>query len=710
AGNLIAPPPRLAELGQVASNDMLLDRDGKIRRGMVLVGKPDGTLIEGIATLLALKYLETEGIELAVADEAKSIYQLGQAKFIPLTGNEGEYSQRDAGGYQILVNYRGGLDRFAHISLTEVLENRIPPDFFRDRIIFIGAQAPSLNDSFQTPYTNTLWGNPELMPGVVIHANLTSQIISSALNNRPMLYATPKSFKWGLIFLTSGYSALLGSLWLKTRWSGPGILLGAVVIMGSSYTAFLFGWLIPIFTPTLALVSAGIMSIGYTLWSNLKLSYQQLADYAKTLEEKNQELKRLDGLKDEFLANTSHELRTPLNGIIGIADSLIDGVTGPLSEQTIFNLETITSSGRRLSHLVNDILDFSQLKHKNIELQLKPLDLRAIAQVVLNLSKPLIGDKTLELINAIPPDFSGVNADENRVQQILHNLVGNGIKFTESGFVEVSAKIVQDFVAITVTDTGIGIPPDKISRIFESFEQADGSTAREYGGTGLGLAIAKQLIELHQGTIEVESEVSKGSRFTFTLPRTTAPAKPPVVHPETLIRTPTHASQLQSANPPILATEIHIAEGAEFKILIVDDEPINLQVLANTLSLQNYAITRAANGPKALEIIENGFKPDLILLDVMMPRMTGYEVCEKIRQQFPAIDLPIVMLTAKNQVSDLVEGFNAGANDYLMKPFNKNELLTRIKTHIRLAKINAAYGRFVPHDFLEFLGQESIVD
>jgi len=713
AGNPIEPSPRLAELGQVAANDMLLDRDGKIRRGMVLVGKPDGALLEGIATFLALKYLETEGIELTVADEAKSIYQLGQATFIPLTGNEGEYSKRDGGGYQILVNYRGGLDRFPHISMTEVLENRIPPDLFRDRIILIGAEAPSLNDSFQTPYTNTLLGIPELMPGVVVHANLTSQILSSALDNRPMLYATPKSFKWGLIFISSGYSALLGSLWIRTRWSGPGILLGALVLIGSSYFAFVSGWLIPVFTPVLALVSAGVFSIGYTLWSHLKLSYQQLAEYAKTLEEKNQELKRLDGLKDEFLANTSHELRTPLNGIIGIADSLIDGVTGPLSEETIYNLETITTSGRRLSHLVNDILDFSQLKHKNIELQLKPLDLRAIAQVVLNLSKPLIGDKDLQLINAITPDFIAVNADENRVQQILHNLIGNGIKFTESGLVEVSAKIVEDFVAITVTDTGIGIPQDKLSRIFESFEQADGSTAREYGGTGLGLAIAKQLIELHHGTIDVESEVGKGSRFTFTLPSTiaaVAPAKPPFVYPEILIRTRDPVTQRPPGNNPVLATEIYVSEGAEFKILIVDDEPINLQVLANTLSLQNYAITRAANGLKALEIIENGFKPDLILLDVMMPRMTGYEVCEKIRQKFPAIDLPIVMLTAKNQVSDLVEGFSAGANDYLMKPFNKNELLTRIKTHIRLAKINAAYGRFVPHDFLHFLGQESIVD
>ena len=150
-------------------------------------------------------------------------------------------------------------------------------------------------------------------------------------------------------------------------------------------------------------------------------------------------------------------------------------------------------------------------------------------------------------------------------------------------------------------------------------------------------------------------------------------------------------------------------EGA-FKILIVDDEPVNLQVLVNHLSLQNYAITQASNGIEALDVIRRGFQPDLILLDIMMPKMTGYELCHKIREQFLATEVPVVLLTAKNQVSDLVEGFSAGANDYLTKPVSKNELLARIKTHIQLSKINAAYGRFVPHEFLQFLERESIVD
>ncbi len=148
----------------------------------------------------------------------------------------------------------------------------------------------------------------------------------------------------------------------------------------------------------------------------------------------------------------------------------------------------------------------------------------------------------------------------------------------------------------------------------------------------------------------------------------------------------------------------------EFTVLAVDDEPINLQVVANHLLLQRYTVIQAANGMEALTEIQNGLRPDLIILDVMMPKMSGYQVCKKIREQFPASEMPIVMLTAKNQVSDLVEGLGAGANDYLSKPVLKNELLARIKTHIELSKINTAYGRFVPHEFLRFLERDSIVD
>ncbi|MGD1807618.1 ATP-binding protein [Dapis sp. BLCC M126] len=437
----------------------------------------------------------------------------------------------------------------------------------------------------------------------------------------------------------------------------------------------------------------------------------QLQNSFDILKTKNQQLERLDKLKDEFLANTSHELRTPLNGIIGIAESLIDGAAGELSSQVNTNLSMVVASGRRLSTLINDILDFSKLKHRNIELQLKPVGVREVAEIVITLSRSMIGTKSLQLINSISQDTPFVNADENRLQQIFYNLVGNAIKFTQSGKVEVSAKVLENqlenSLEITVADTGIGIPSDKLDRIFESFEQADGSTSREYGGTGLGLAITKKLVELHGGSLYVSSEVGVGSQFKFTIPisQTQVVSLPQVTLSASipLIR----GFELENQE---IALEQLAAERGDFTILIVDDEPVNLQVIRNNLALQNYAITQANNGIEALEIIKNGLMPDLILLDVMMPHMTGYEVTKKLREKYLHTELPIIMLTAKPLISDLVEGFICGANDYLIKPFSKPELLARIKTHISLTKINCAYGRFVPHNFLHFLKRESIVD
>lgn len=472
---------------------------------------------------------------------------------------------------------------------------------------------------------------------------------------------------------------------------------------------------------------------------NLANSFNSMAKQLKesfaTLEKQNEDLKRLDQLKDEFLANTSHELRTPLNGIIGIAESLNDGATGQLPETTRTNLSLIISSGRRLSRLINDILDFSKLKHKTLELKHKPVDLRAITQVVLTLSQPLAAQKKLQLINNISPELPPAEADEDRLQQILHNLIANAIKFTPAGTIEISAQLVTEepqpnseheknekdaknnlysdisnnkfpFIAITISDTGIGIAEDKFERIFESFEQAEGSTAREYGGTGLGLAVTKTLVELHGGQINVQSKIGVGSQFTFTLPVSqnqldTSQEKPTI---------PDNLNLEKSPKILLINSPSNSSEGKQFKLLIVDDEPINRQVLVNNLSLCNYQIAEASNGQEALSLIENGLIPDLILLDVMMPKMTGYEVSQKIRDHFPAYELPIVMLTAKNQVSDIVEGFAAGANDYLTKPIQKQEMLARIKTHLHLAKLTTAYGRFVPRNFLKFLEKESIID
>ncbi|MCP4137462.1 MAG: GAF domain-containing protein, partial [bacterium] len=308
----------------------------------------------------------------------------------------------------------------------------------------------------------------------------------------------------------------------------------------------------------------------------------------ENLEQKNEKLIELDKLKDEFLANTSHELRTPLNGIIGIADSMLEH--DDFDEKSGRDLSLIVSSGRRLANLVNDILDFSKLKNRDIGLNPVPLDIKSLTDVVIDLSRPLTRQKGLELVNAIDAGIPAVNGDENRLQQILFNLVGNSIKFTESGEVRITADILEAgnakdrFIRITVSDTGIGIPPGKQDDVFKSFEQVDGSIARQYGGTGIGLSIVKQLVELHGGEVGLVSAEGAGSSFFFTIPAAEGKARQ-----ENISRSIEQASRVRDLSVEEAASAGEREGGKKSgrkggRILAVDDDLVNLQVINNYLS------------------------------------------------------------------------------------------------------------------------------
>jgi predicted ATPase/signal transduction histidine kinase/DNA-binding response OmpR family regulator/tRNA A-37 threonylcarbamoyl transferase component Bud32 len=414
--------------------------------------------------------------------------------------------------------------------------------------------------------------------------------------------------------------------------------------------------------------------------------YQTVKAACTDIENKNIGLSKLDKLKDEFLANISHELRTPLHGIIGLVESVLDESKNKLTDNQRVALSMVISSGVRLNNLVNGILDFSKLKHSEIKLALKPVDIKAIVNIVITLLQSLTADKPLQLINSIPSNIPAVLADEDRLHQIIYNLIGNAIKFTSIGKIEISAHQVGDFLEISVIDTGIGIEKEKIDRIFKSFEQADGSISRKYQGAGLGLAICKQLIELHQGEIFVNSDYGNGSDFRIRLPITDEipeSAKEPVL--KNII------NEIQPLNENLKEIK-SITESKKYDptIMIVDDEPVNLTVLISQLSSFSNKIIKAGSGKEALEKL-NKIKPDLILLDIMMPDMDGYQVCKKIREKYSPYDLPIIFLTARNQVSDMVNGLSLGANDYLTKPVSKNELLARVKTQVELSQVKARF-------------------
>jgi signal transduction histidine kinase/class 3 adenylate cyclase/CheY-like chemotaxis protein len=467
-------------------------------------------------------------------------------------------------------------------------------------------------------------------------------------------------------------------------------------------------------------------------FQQLEQQAQQLDSQNQTLSDQNQRLEDLDRLKDEFLANTSHELRTPLSGILGLAESIQAQTATQLNPPHQEAIELIILSARRLGSLVNDILDLSKLNHNALSIDCNPIDLHPIVQHVLQICAPLAEPQRLHLINDIPTDLPLAYADSHRVQQILYNLIGNAIKFTPQGRITIAAQLIiaqpteASHLSITITDTGIGIEPEQQQRLFNAFEQGNGETTRIYGGTGLGLAIVKTFVELQGGHIEVKSRLGQGSQFRFTLPIAPASSVPAVLQPPQLV--PQLASPMASPlasfspNPLLLLSSprwaqieadrdvsVVSSQPMEARILIVDDDLTNLHVLRSQLSSEPYDIVQASSGEQALQLLnpqQGGDGFDLIILDVMMPLMSGYDVCRKLRQIYPSYKLPVVMLTAKVQIQDVVEGFRSGANDYLKKPFSRDELKSRIQTHLS----NRIYGRFVPQHFLQFLQKTSIAD
>ena len=266
--------------------------------------------------------------------------------------------------------------------------------------------------------------------------------------------------------------------------------------------------------------------------------------------------------------------------------------------------------------------------------------------------------------------------------QILHNLVGNAVKFTQQGFVKVSARRLGDEVEVCVADSGIGIAEEKIQEIFDPFHQVDNNTERRYGGTGLGLSITRQLVELHGGKIWLASAPNKGTQFYFTLPLSNEiPISRGVKKAAASTPTPErkHLESEQDA-AKVVDSAIHI--------LVVDDDSVNRKVLNNYLTRRNYRVSEVASGEEALVFIAGRRDVDLVLLDIMMPEMSGFEVCKRLRESYRAYELPVIFLTALNQLEDMVTGFEVGANDYLTKPIAKEELLARVGLHLQLQRAN----------------------
>ncbi|MFB9216608.1 response regulator [Vibrio sinaloensis] len=412
----------------------------------------------------------------------------------------------------------------------------------------------------------------------------------------------------------------------------------------------------------------------------IKQQNEELESNLQLIQKQNDELQLANKLKDEFLATTSHELRTPLHGMVGIAEALISGANGPITADHKYQLDIIISSGQRLATLVDDLLDYHKMRYGNLDIETSAVDLSGSTRLVLELSSHLIGNKPLRIINQVPDEPVWVCADPQRLEQVLYNLIGNAIKYTSEGKIVISATVVDDNIRVQVVDTGQGIPADQLDHIFEPLIQAGNDASRYRQGAGLGLSISRQLIELMKGSLYVSSQPMVGTTFSFTLPIATA---------EQIDA----ASQYESSHFQAPETgDIELADVTNLPVnadgpllLVVDDEPVNLRVLDSFLRLEGYRVSTAKDGHEALEKVAIE-RPELVLLDIMMPGMSGYQVCETLRLEYDHSQLPVIMLTALNQADDRIRGFNAGANDYLSKPFNKQELAARILAHLTASK------------------------
>lgn len=385
----------------------------------------------------------------------------------------------------------------------------------------------------------------------------------------------------------------------------------------------------------------------------------------------NVELEQASRVKDEFLANTTHELRTPLHGILGIVES-IQKQPGRLERSFVLdNLELVSASARRLASLVNDILDVARIRHGDLQLHLQPMHLANLIDLQLRSMEPLAQRKNLGLKCEIANDLPYANIDADRFAQILVNLLGNAIKFTQQGEVSLRAHAVDGMITIAISDTGCGIAPAAQERIFEPFFQITSDVAHQQSGAGLGLTITRKLVELHGGLIHLESKVGEGSTFVIKIPAYQGAL--PQGEPDAPLPSLYVAPVLASIPEPSARESSQV-------ILAIDDEPINLQVIRNHLESQGYSVVCAESGLRVLALIEQ-HKPKIVLLDIMMPERNGFEVCAEIRSRHK--DLPVIFVTARNRMDDVMRGFAMGAEDYVTKPFLRDELLRRVAMALR---------------------------
>jgi len=415
---------------------------------------------------------------------------------------------------------------------------------------------------------------------------------------------------------------------------------------------------------------------------------RQLAESTQELQHSYEKLQEHDRLKTAFFSNISHELRTPLTLILAPVENLLEERHAPLKLEQRQSLQVVRRNTMRLLNHINDLLDFAKLEAGKATLSLSPTDVNELIDDLISAARVLANQRGIRLDFVPDPQVGLRLLDRAKIEKVVINLISNALKFTgKEGVVDVTTSLRGREFAIAVKDTGIGIAPGDQNKIYQRFVQIDGSTSRQYDGTGLGLPLAKEFVELHGGRIGLESELGKGSCFTIVLPaeEVTEPAMPLVDRRGATSRLSVHAEVDQlPAREKVRAPRVD--DGCQEKILIVDDSAEILGVLATILT-PDYQVIEAKDGEAALRIAAEEH-PDIIISDVMMPRINGNELCARIKGNPETARIGFIMLTAKADLAMKIEGLQHGADDYLYKPFNGQELRARVGSLLRLRKLD----------------------
>ena len=370
----------------------------------------------------------------------------------------------------------------------------------------------------------------------------------------------------------------------------------------------------------------------------------------REVEQKGRELALASEHKSQFFANMSHELRTPLNAVLGFAELLADGLYGTMPERATEILELIRADGKHLLGLINDVLDLSKIEAGELILALEDYSVESVVHSVVASTSSLAGAKRLNVTAALEEHLPVGRGDQRRLTQVLINLVGNAIKFTETGSVDISVKAIDGQFNIAVSDTGPGIAPEDRERIFEEFHQVDNSSTRKKGGTGLGLSISRRLIELHGGRIDLEFDY----RCRLNIPH----------H---------HSGARQRAET------ISVSK----RILVIEDTENNRRIFRDLLTHAGFELLEARDGEEGVAMAAEQ-RPDLILMDIQLPIVDGYEATRRIKANPDLRHIPIVAVTSYALSGDEAKARAAGCDGYIAKPFSPREVLATVRSFLQL--------------------------